>query len=129
MVKREALFAIPKFKNKKIGLVYSNFYKLYEKNKKKIAHQNNLPRGKITNSIIKNYQIGILTVIIRKKFINKKNPFDFKYDLISDYDFGLDFSLKHNFESINKPYFIEYTKIKQKRKINSTGRAILQMVF
>ena len=117
--KEKLSLQIPKFKNKKIGLVYSNFYKLYEKNKKKIAHQNNLPRGKITNSIIKNYQIGIITVVIRKKFINKKNPFDFKYDLISDYDFGLDFSLKHNFESINKPlayYRIHKNQI-QKRKM------------
>ncbi len=110
---------IPKFKNKKIGLVYSNFYKLYKKNKKKIAHQNNLPRGRITNSIIKNYQIGIITVVIRKKFIKKKNLFDFNYDLISDYDFGLNFSLKHDFESINKPlafYRIHKNQI-QKRKM------------
>ena len=116
--KEKLSLQIPKFKNKKIGLVYSNFYRLYEKNKRKIGHQNNLPRGKITNSIIKNYQIAILTVVIRKKFIDKKNPFDYKYDLISDYDFGLNFSLKHDFESINKPlafYRIHKNQIQKKK--------------
>ena len=40
---------IPKFKNKNVGLVYSNFYKYYDSTKKKkIAFKNKLPRGKVT---------------------------------------------------------------------------------
>ena len=111
---------MPKFKKKNVGLVYSNFYKNYKKGKKKIAHNDKLPKGKITSSIIKNYQIGIITVVIRKKFINNNITFDSRYDLISDYDFGLNFSLKHNFESINKPlafYRIHKNQIQKKKMI------------
>ena len=117
--KNKLALQIPKFKNKKIGLVYSNFYKYYKPGKKQIAHASKLPKGKITGSIIKNYKIGIITVVIRKSFINKKMPFDFKYDLISDYDFGLNFSLKYEFDVINKPlafYRIHENQI-QKRKM------------
>lgn len=95
---------IPKFKNGKIGLVYSNFYKYYNsKKKQKIAFENKLPKGRVAKSIIKNYQVGFLTVVLRKNFLNKKKIFDFKYDLLSDYDFVLNFSLKHQFDCINKP--------------------------
>ena len=64
---------IPKFKNKKIGLVYSNFYKYYKPGKTDCS-LSKLPKGKITGSIIKNYKIGIITVVIRKSFISKKMP-------------------------------------------------------
>ena len=111
---------IPKFKNKKIGLVYSNFYKYYNLDKKKIAHKGRLPKGKITSSIIKNYQIGIITVVIRKSCLNKKMPFDFRYDLLSDYDFGLNFSLKHEFDVVNKPlafYRIHKNQIQKRNMV------------
>ena len=111
---------IPKFKNKKIGLVYSNFYKYYNLDKKKIAHKSRLPKGKITSSIIKNYQIGIITVVIRKSCLNNKMPFDFRYDLLSDYDFGLNFSLKHEFDVVNKPlafYRIHKNQIQKRNMV------------
>ena len=119
-LKNKLHLQMPKFKKKNIGLVYSNFYKYYNKGKKKIAHKDKLPKGKITSSIIKNYQIGIITVVIRKKFISNNITFDSRYDLISDYDFGLNFSLKHNFESINKPlafYRIHKNQIQKKKMI------------
>ena len=94
---------IPHFQSKNIGLVYSNFYKFYNKNKTKIAFKNNLPSGKITEKIIKNYQIGILTVVIRKSFMNNNKLFDYKYDLLSDFDYILNFSLNHKFIGLNKP--------------------------
>ncbi len=97
------ILQIPKFKNEKIGLVYSNFYKYYNNDTKKIAFKNKLPCGKVTGSIIKNYQIGILTVVIRKSFLKNNQLFDYKYDLLSDFDFILNFSLKYNFFGINQP--------------------------
>ena len=60
-----------KFKNKKIGLVYSNFFKYYGKNNKKIAHNHKLPEGKVTKKIIKDYSVGMLTIIVRKSFVSK----------------------------------------------------------
>ena len=111
---------IPKFKDKKVGLVYSNFYRYYNNKKKKLGYNTVLPSGKITSSIIKNYQVAFLTIVIRKKFVNRKQVFDFKYDLISDYDYILEFSLKHNFKSINKPlayYRIHIDQLQKKKMI------------
>lgn len=111
---------ITHFKEKTIGLVYSNFYKFYN-GKKKLAYNNQLPSGKVTAQIIKNYQIGILTVIIRKSFLNKKKLFDYKYDLLSDYDFILNFSLKHNFSAVDKPlafYRIHENQLQKKKMIS-----------
>ena len=109
---------IPKFKNNSVGLVYSNFFKLKNNRKKKIAHKNKLPSGKVTNSIVKNYQVGILTVVLRKKFLKTKNLFDFKYDLLADYDFILNFSEKYNFSCIQKPLAYYRIHENQLQKIN-----------
>ena len=113
---------IPKFTNKEVGLVYSNFYKYFQKNKKKeIAYKNNLPVGHITKKIIEKYQVGILTVVLRKKFLIKEKVFDFEYDLIADYDFILNFSKKHYFECINQPlafYRIHNEQLQKKEMIN-----------
>ncbi len=95
---------IPKFKNSKIGLVHSNFYKYYNSNKKqKIGFEKKLPKGKVAKSIVENYEVGFLTVVLRKSFLNKKKIFNFKYDLLADYDFVLNFSLKHEFDCVDKP--------------------------
>tara|TARA_X000000950_G_C13834654_1_gene627638 strand:+ start:637 stop:1530 length:894 start_codon:yes stop_codon:yes gene_type:complete len=111
---------IPKFKKKKTGLVYSNFYKYYNNDKKVIAFKNKLPSGKVTSAIIKNYQIGLVTVVIRKSFLDKTKLFDFKYDLLSDYAFILNFSLKYKFIGVNKPlasYRIHVDQLSKKKMV------------
>ncbi len=118
--KNKLALQIPKFQNKKVGLVYSNFYKFYNKNKVKIAHKNKLPSGKVTHKIVKNYQIGFLTVVIRKSYMNKNSLFDYKYDLLSDYDYILNFSLKNNFIGLNKPlanYRIHQNQLQKKKMV------------
>jgi glycosyltransferase involved in cell wall biosynthesis len=96
---------VPKFKDKKTGLVYSNFFKYYDKNKKKkLAFKEKLSQGNITKELLENYRIGILTVMLRKKMIIKrKKIFDYKYDLISDFDFIIFFSLNCKFACVDKP--------------------------
>ena len=56
--------------NDSVGLVYSQiFIKFYNNGRKKLAFKNNyLPSGKVTHLIIKNYQVGILTVSFKKEF-------------------------------------------------------------
>ncbi len=118
---RKISLQIPKFKNKKIGLVYSNFFRYYNKHKKEKAFKNKLPSGKVTNSIIRNYQVGFITVVIRKSFLKKTKLFDYNYDLISDYDFILHFSLRYNFIGINKPlanYRIHPDQLQKKKMVN-----------
>ena len=75
----------------------------------------------MTSQIIKNYQIGILTVLLRKSFLNKNKLFDFKYDLLSDFDFILNFSQKHTFKVIEKPlafYRIHENQLQKKKMIS-----------
>ena len=115
---------IPKFTNKKVGLVYSNFYKYFQRNKKKeIAYKNNLPAGYIAKQIIEKYQVGFLTVVLRKKFLIKEKVFDFEYDLIADYDFILNFSKKHYFECINQPLAFYRIHSNQLQKIEMINQA------
>ena len=64
------------FSNKKIGLVYGNYWRFNSKHlfkKKKLARNLELPNGKITNILLQRYFIGMLTVVIRKEYINAKD--------------------------------------------------------
>ena len=94
------------FKNKKIGLVYSNFWKFNEHTlfKKRLSSSSNLPTGFITNKLLKSYNVGLLTIMIRKKFlINTKKIFNPKYNMLADFIFVLNFSLKYKFECVQEP--------------------------
>ena len=95
------------FSDKKIGLVYGNYWRynpISFFNKKKLANKNKLPKGKITDYLLREYFIGMLTVVIRKKLIDgMENVFNTKFDMLSDMDFILRFSKKHDFECVNNP--------------------------
>ena len=97
------------YSNKNIGLVYANYYRYNDKNifKKKIANNKKLPFGKITKQLLKEYSIGMLTVMIRKSFLkNQTDVFDINFDMLADMDFILKFSKKHDFGCIQKPLAI-----------------------
>ncbi len=76
------------FKDQEVGIVYSNFDLIDEiNNKRKIKYNYKLPSGKITRILIKNYIISTLTLMIRKKEIEKlENFFDKRFNLIGDFD-------------------------------------------
>ena len=88
--------------NKDFKIVYSNFITLDEiKNKKYIYHKNSLPSGYITQQLLNNYQIGILTVMLeRKLFDNQK--FNNNYNIIGDFDFFLKLSKNYKFGCIQE---------------------------
>ncbi len=93
-------------KNHNIGLVYGNFIK-YNVNKflfkKKSLKSNLFQSGKITKSLINNYYIGLLTVIIRKSFMSGDlEYFNPKYNLLSDFDYIIRFSQKHSFDFVKQ---------------------------
>ena len=90
------------FKDKEVGLVYSNYY-IYneETRRKKLATKKKLPSGIVTNSLLANYNVGIITVIIRKKLFNTfKGGFDGKYNIIGDFDFIIKLSKVSKFACI-----------------------------
>ena len=94
------------FDNEKIGLVYSNYWVVNERllSKKKIFSKKKLPTGKVLDELLLNYSVGILTVMLRVKYIkNIKNVFNTTYDLLADYDFVINFSIENEFECIQEP--------------------------
>ena len=57
------------FSNSEIGVVFSNLWIFKKKiENKKIYSKKKLPSGKIYKNLIKEYNVGIITTVIRKKF-------------------------------------------------------------
>ena len=95
---------IPLFENKKIGLVYSNCYLFFEKKrKKKIYIKRALKSGNITKHLFKNYEVGIITVLLRRQAYDSVLGFNNKYNIIGDFDLIIRLSTKWEFGCIQKP--------------------------
>ena len=98
--------------NKKAGFVFSNLYVFNQNNKKtKLYFSRFIPSGKITQILLNDYKIGILTVMMKKKFFDKKK-FNNNYNIIGDFDFFINLSLKENFFCIQKP--LAYYRVHKK---------------
>ena len=94
------------FKDDKVGLVYGNYWIINDQPffSKKIYSKKKLPTGNVLNAILSNYSVGFATVIIRKKYLqNIKKVFNTQYDLLADYDFVINFSIKNKFECVQNP--------------------------
>ena len=101
---------IPLFDDNSVGLVYGNCWLLNRKNiikKKKIFSKKKLRKGSITKALLNDYKVALLTIVIRKAFLtNITNVFNSKYDLLADFDFSVNFSLRHKFDCIQDPIAI-----------------------
>jgi glycosyltransferase involved in cell wall biosynthesis len=105
-LKNKLKLQVPLFKNKKINLVYGNYLLKNHLGiiKKKLFKFKKLPSGFITNELLEEYFIGLLTIAIRQKAILKyKEIFNSELNLISDFDFVLNFSLENKIKSIQNP--------------------------
>ena len=93
------------FNISEVGVVFSNLWVLKKDKKKKILYsRKKLPRGYIYNELIKNYNVGIITAVIRKKFyLELKKKFDDRFSIIGDFDLFLRLSKICIFESLQKP--------------------------
>ena len=89
-------------KNKKFQIVYTNFYSYFQNINKFKKRYSSLPSGLITQKLLNNYSVGILTVLLEKKFF-KKFVFNEKYNIIGDFDFFINLSRHYNIGSIDKP--------------------------
>ena len=90
-------------KDKKLKFVYSNFFLLYQKTKKiKIFRNHLLPEGNISQILLNDYCIGILTVMIDKKIL-KKNLFNNRFNIIGDFDLFFKISKKYEIKCIQSP--------------------------
>ena len=79
-------------KNSKIGFCYSGF-KFFSENSKKLksAYNNKkLKGGYIFFNLIKNYNVGVLTLMVNKSIVTKnKIKFDERFTIMGDLDFVL----------------------------------------
>ena len=90
-------------KEKDVKIIYSNFFLYFQKNKlKKKAFEFKLPSGFISKKLLRDYCVGILTVLIKKEILLKNN-FNEKYEIIGDFDLFSKLSLKYKFFSIQEP--------------------------
>ena len=91
-------------RNKHVSLIYSNLWIQNENLKKrKLYWKKDLPSGLIYKKIIKEYCIGVITVMIKKNILPKKNAFDPKYSVIGDFDLFTRLAKKNKFMAVQAP--------------------------
>ncbi len=84
-------------------MLYSKFYILNQiKKKKYINIKNKLSSGKLTQSFLDDYPVGILTVILKRSIFKRIN-FNKNYNIIGDFDFFIKLSMRNKIHVINKP--------------------------
>lgn len=92
------------FDNSQVGVVYGNCWILKKNKTKKIYIKQKLSSGKIFNQLIDNYNVGILTAMIRKTFyLNLKKKFDERFWIVGDFDLFMRLSKICKFQAIQKP--------------------------
>lgn len=90
------------FNNKKVGVVYSNFWFKDQQNRTvKRFSSFKLPSGNIKDSLIKKYKVGLLTLMIRKEAFSEIG-FNNNFHIIGDFDLCIKLSLKWEFAVINE---------------------------
>ena len=93
------------FEDQETAVVYGNSWlKNEKKNKMKRFINYKVESGYIYKDLIKRYNIGILTSVIKNSLLKKsKIIFDNKYNIIGDFDFFLKLSKKYKFQYISEP--------------------------
>jgi len=94
---------MPLFRDSKVGVVYGNLYIINEKlNTKKIFLKRKKPRGFILDDLLKDYCTQLVTLVIRKSFLNNYQP-AFNFHIIGDFDLMIRMSTKYKFDCVEKP--------------------------
>ena len=88
-------------KNKKYDVLYSNYF-IKNENLNFIKKRNHQSVQCNTQNLLDDYSLGILTVMVKKN-IFKKKQFNPHYEIIGDFDFFVNLSLKLKFGYISKP--------------------------
>ena len=100
------------FDDEKVGIVYSNCYLFYESNgKKKLFKKKYLKSGYITKNLLKSYDVGILTVLVRKTAYDFANGFNDAYSIVGDFDLVIRLSCKWKLACVQEP--LAYYRIHQ----------------
>ena len=96
---------VKKFRDPNVGLVYGKCLKVHKNSffgRRQLITPGNLPEGYVTKDLLKSYNVGLLTIMLRKKFLNKNKVFKTQYNYLGDLDFVLRFSLKYKFAAVQE---------------------------
>ena len=118
---------VKKFRDPNVGLVYGKLLKVDKNNffgKKQLITPGNLPEGYVTKDLLKYYRVGLLTIMLRKKFLNKNNVFKTQYNYLGDLDFVLRFSLKYKFAAVQEIIGIYRQHENQMQKIHYKAKSV-----
>jgi len=96
---------LPLFKDSKVGVVYGNLFIVNEKlNVKKIFLKRKKPRGFILDDLLKNYCTLLVTLVVRKSFLDNCQPaFNNSFHIAGDFDLMIRMSVKYKFDCVEKP--------------------------
>lgn len=96
---------IKEFLDDEVGLVYSNFWFTDEKKfSKRLAFKNGLPSGNISNKVVRDYPVGMLTIMVRKASLDAlQYIFDSRFQMIGDFDLVVRLSIVNKIVAINRP--------------------------
>jgi|TARA_B110000971_G_scaffold192637_1_gene205054 glycosyltransferase involved in cell wall biosynthesis len=90
-------------KKSKKKIIYTNYYILNNiKKSKKLFSEKKLFEGHITQKLLNNYKIGILTILIEKE-IFQKHSFNKKYQVIGDFDLFIRLSCNFYIQCVQRP--------------------------
>ena len=88
---------------KNVEIIYSNIFLYYEKRReKKIYSKNKLYSGSITQNLLDDFKMSILSTMIKKN-IFRSIKFNDTYDIIGDFDFFIRLSIRKDIFVIQKP--------------------------
>ena len=114
-------------KNPSVQIFYSNYNIFNQKLKKNyLKYKYKLPSGYISQSLIDNYCIGILTIFISKN-IFKKYKFNEKFNVIGDFDLIIRLSLK--FKIISDQKSLAYYRIHKSNFSKNTKLYLKEMLL
>ena len=96
---------IPLFDDSKVGVVYGNHFIVNEKlNTKNIFLKKKKPRGFILDDLLKNYCTSLVTLVIRKNFLDSyRTYFDDTFHIMGDFDLMIRMSSEYKFACVEKP--------------------------
>tara|TARA_B100001248_G_C27352710_1_gene442175 strand:- start:35 stop:778 length:744 start_codon:yes stop_codon:yes gene_type:complete len=122
-LKNKLLKNLNKFKENNYDIIFSNIFILKQKSKKKeIYIKKDIDENKIYESLIKNFNASLISIMIKKSVIEKeKYLFNPKFDHIGDYDFILRMAKKYKFGYISEPlaiYRIHENNLTRKNRLN-----------
>lgn len=107
--------------NPESKIVYSNYFNLEScKDFKYKKYKKILPSGFVTQALLDDYKIGILTVLLEKN-IFKTKKFNNEYNIVGDFDFFIKSSIEFKIDSIKEPlayYRIHSSNFLYKNKKN-----------